>query len=122
DAFLLQPDHVFEMARQMLGDLFGRYAALRKDDVKLFTKHALGELADALLRHAPLPFRPAAASPHLPASMARSPPALKPPTRPGGRSPGFSGAPAGSAAKPAQASAACRDRLCQEARAHRGPR
>src|SRR5689334_6709636 len=40
----------------MLGDLFGGRPALGEDDVKLFTKHGLGEFADALLRHGYLPF------------------------------------------------------------------
>src|SRR5205823_7498357 len=44
------------MTRQVLGELFGRRAALGQDDVKLFAKHALCKLADALLRHVPLPF------------------------------------------------------------------
>src|SRR4029077_20182179 len=48
---LLQTDHVFEMARQMFRDQFGSCAAFGQDDVELLAKHALGELADALLRH-----------------------------------------------------------------------
>jgi hypothetical protein len=57
-ALLLQTDHVFEVAWQMLGDRFGRRPALGEDDVELFTKHGLGELADALLRHRVPPLRP----------------------------------------------------------------
>src|SRR5262249_1239193 len=49
---------VFEVARQMLGDRFGRRPTLGEDDVELFTKHGLGELADALLRHRVPPLRP----------------------------------------------------------------
>src|SRR6516162_10728101 len=79
-ALLLQADHVFEVARQMLGDLFGRRAALGEDDVELFTKHGLGELADALLRHRVPPLRAAYRAPLSPctaASMARRPAAIK---------------------------------------------
>src|SRR4029453_17278528 len=80
-ALLLQTDHVFEMARQMLGDRFGRRAALGEDDVEFFTKHGLGKLADALLRHRVLPFAPAAdctpLSPCTAASMAGRPAAIK---------------------------------------------
>src|SRR5262245_59516416 len=79
-ALLLQSDHVFEVARQMLGYLFGRRAALGEDDVELFTKHGLGELADALLRHRVPPLRAAYRAPLSPctaASMARRTAAIK---------------------------------------------
>src|SRR5262245_17265646 len=80
-ALLLQTDHVFEVARQMLGDRFGRRPTLGEDDVELFTKHGLGELADPLLRHRVLPFAPAAYCTPLSActaaSMARRPAAIK---------------------------------------------
>src|SRR5262249_46590351 len=79
-ALLLQTDHVFEVARQMLGELFGRRAALGEDDVELFTKHGLGELADALLRHRLPPLRAAYRAPLsrcTAASMARRPAAIK---------------------------------------------
>src|SRR4029077_18291111 len=54
-ALLLQADHVFEMVRQMLGDLFRRRAALGEHDVELLAKHGLGQLANALFAHAPSP-------------------------------------------------------------------
>src|SRR5262249_32408859 len=77
---ILPSAHVFEVARQMLGDLFGRRATLGEDDVELFTKHCLGELADALLRHGVPPLRAAYRAPLSPctaASMARRPAAIK---------------------------------------------
>src|SRR4029453_4131177 len=40
----------------MLGDRFGSCAAFGENDVELFAKHALGKLADALLRHGILPW------------------------------------------------------------------
>src|SRR5262249_15256081 len=120
-ALLLQADHVFEMARQMLSDLLGRCPTFRKDDVKLFTKHALGELADALLRHAPLSCL-SSGNIAMRASTARFAAAIKHPIRPRWRFPAISAAPAGSSARSARMSAACRDPLRQEARAHRGPR
>src|SRR5262249_41406305 len=93
-ALLLQTDHVFEVARQMLGDRFGRRPTLGEDDVELFTKHGLGGLADPLLRHRVLPFAPAAyctpLSPCTAASMARRPAAIKDRAR----GPTHSGAPA----------------------------
>src|SRR5262245_11257223 len=58
----------------------GAAPPLGEDDVELFTKHGLGELADALLRHRVPPFRAACCAPLPPctaASMARRMAAIK---------------------------------------------
>src|SRR5690242_8240409 len=42
---------MYSRCRGKLRDLFGSRAAFGQNDVELLAKHALGELADALLRH-----------------------------------------------------------------------
>src|SRR5262249_49780574 len=72
-ALLLQTDHVFEVAWQMLGDRFGRRPALGEDDVELFTMRSC---VTGSLPFAPAAYR-APSSPCTTASMARRPAAIK---------------------------------------------